>query len=96
MHPFLDEQTLSLVEDAVESVVCWRGSGPGDAGAAWSALASLIAEAQSRLPDAVADARERGYTWEEIALRLATTAATAGLRYRGYVAWRAALPVRGE
>lgn len=93
MRPFVDEQTLVLVEEAVESVVCSRGSGPGDAGAVLSALASLIAEAQSRLPDAVADARERDYTWAEIALRLAVTAGTVGGRYRDYVRWRAALPV---
>lgn len=96
MYPSIDEQTLALVADAVESLVCSRGSGPGDAGAALAALASLIAEAQSRLPDAVADARERDYTWEEIAARLAATASTVGRRYREYARWRAALPVRGD
>ena len=39
LHPFVDEETLALVEDAVESLVCSRGSGPGDAGAVLSALA---------------------------------------------------------
>ena len=96
VHPFVDEQTLASVDDAVECLVCSRGSGPGDAGAVLAALVSVIAEAQSRLPDAVADARECGYTWAEVALRLATTAGTAGRRYRDYVAWRAAVAARGE
>lgn len=90
-HPYIDEETLALVEHAVESLVCLRGAGVGDAGAALSALASLIAEAQTRLPDAVADAREQGYTWAEIASRLASTASTVRRRYGHYSAWRGGL-----
>jgi hypothetical protein len=96
LEPFIDNEILAVVEDAVEFLVCSRGSGTGDAGAALSALASLIAAAQSRLPDAVANARERDYTWAEIAARLATTASTVGRRYRDYSCWRAALPAQGE
>lgn len=95
-HPYLGEETLALVEDAVASLVCLRGSGVGDAGAALSALASLIAEAQARLPDAVADARDGDYTWSEIATRLAVTAATARRRYGHYARWRVSLPVGQE
>ncbi|MHB1555177.1 MAG: hypothetical protein ACYCSX_17970 [Acidimicrobiales bacterium] len=80
-----------MVEHAVESLVWVRGTGVGDAGAALSALASLIAEAQSRLPDAVADAREQDYTWAEIAARLASAASTARRRYGHYSSWRADL-----
>jgi hypothetical protein len=54
-----------------------------------SCLASLIAEAQSRLPDAVADARDRDYTWAEIATRLAATTSAARRRYGDYSRWRA-------
>lgn len=85
-----------MVEDAVECLVCLRGLGTGDAGAALSALASLIAEAQARLPDAVADARDGDYTWAEIATRLATTASTARRRYGHYARWRARLLVDEE
>ncbi len=85
-----------MVEEAVESLVCLRGSGPGDAGAVLSCLASLIAEAQARLPDAVADARDRDYTWPEIATRLAATASTARRRYAAYAHWRAGLFGRGD
>jgi hypothetical protein len=90
LHPYLDEASLAVVGQAVASLACARGSGPGDAGAALSCLASLVAEAQSRLPDAVADARDQGYTWAEIAARLASSAATARRRYGGYACWRAA------
>jgi hypothetical protein len=92
-RPYIDEETLALVEDAVESLVVLRGGGRGDAGGALSALASLIAEAQSRLPDAVADGRDQDYTWAEIAARLASTASTVSRRYGDYIRWRAGLAV---
>jgi hypothetical protein len=95
-HPYLDEETLASVEEAVESLVYARGRGPGDAGAVLSCLASLIAEAQSRLPDTVADARDRDYTWAEIVARLATAAPTARRRYGDYGRWRADLRVPGQ
>jgi hypothetical protein len=91
VHPAIDGDTLALIEQAVESLVCLRGSGRGDAGAALSCLASLIAEAQARLPDAVADARDGDYTWAEIATRLAITTSTARRRYGAYTHWRAGL-----
>jgi hypothetical protein len=94
--PYLDYDTLALVEEAVESLVCSRGSGQGDAGAALSCLASLIAEAQSQLPGAVAEARCQDYTWEEIASRLATTARTVRRRYGSFARWRASLTVGAE
>jgi hypothetical protein len=94
LDPYIDEQTDALVDDAVACLVWLRGAERGDAGATLSALASLVAEAQGRLPDAVADARDRGCTWAEIATRLATTASTVGRRYRDYTGWRASLAVR--
>ena len=93
LYPFVDDDTLALVGAAVDSLVLLRGSGQGDAGAVLSCLASLIAEAQARLPDAVADARDRDYTWGEIADRLAATASTARRRYGNYARWRAGLAV---
>lgn len=94
LHPYLDHETLALVDDAVESLVCLRGSVPGDTGAALSCLASLIAEAQSRLPDAVADARDQDYTWAEVATRLAVTVSAVRRRYGDYVRWVATVAVR--
>lgn len=94
-HPQLDDETLALVNAAVESLARRRGSAPGDAGATLSCLASLIAEAQSRLPDAVAAARDQACTWSDIAVRLATTAPTARRRYCGYVRWASGLAAGG-
>lgn len=92
-HPYLDDDTLALVEEAVEVLVCVRGSVLGDAGAVLAAIASLIAEAQGRMPDVVADARDQDYTWAEIASRLATTASTVQRRYGDYARWRASVAV---
>jgi len=36
VHPHLDEETLALVDDAVDSLACLRGSVGSDAGAALS------------------------------------------------------------
>jgi len=95
-HPHLDEETLALVDDAVESLACLRGSVGSDAGAVLSCLASLIAEAQGRLPDAVAAARDQDYTWSEIGTRLAITASAARSRYGRHARWVAGLPDRGD
>lgn len=95
VHPRIDGETLALVNAAVDSLARRRGSAPGDAGATLSCLASLIAEAQSRLPDAVAAARDQACTWSEIAVRLATTAPTARRRYGGYVRWVSGLAIGG-
>jgi hypothetical protein len=92
-HPYIDEQACVLVGEAVASLVVMRGGERGDAGAVLAALASLIAEAQSQVPEAVAEARCQDYTWAEVAGRLASTTSTARRRYGGYAArWRADLP----
>lgn len=95
-HPYIDDETLALVDQAVESLVVLRGSARGDAGAVLSCLASLIGEAQARLPDAVADARDSDFTWAEIATRLGTTASTIRRRYAAYARWRAGVLVEGD
>lgn len=83
-RPYIDDETAALIESAVETLVCCRGSGSGDAGAALSCVTSLIMEALSWLPDAVADVREHDYSWDEIAARLATTPLCARRRYAPY------------
>lgn len=88
-RPYIGEETVVLVDEAVWSLVVLRGGEMGDGRAVVSALASLIAEAQSRLPDAVADARDQDYAWAEIATRLASTASTVSRRYGDYVRRRA-------
>ena len=88
-HPYLDVESLTLVEDALASLVSLRDSVRGGAGAVFACLASLIAEAQSRLPDAVADARSGERTWAQIAAWLGTTATTVRRRHGAYARWRA-------
>lgn len=90
--PSTDAYTIALIDDTVEFLVVVRGGGIGDAGAALSCLVSLIGEADSRLADVVADARDQGYTWDDIADRLAASASGARRRYAGYARWRRSVP----
>src|ERR1700740_112745 len=54
----------------------------GDSAVHLHALASLIAQAEQLLPQAVHDARDQELTWTQIGELLGTTAATAARRYR--------------
>jgi hypothetical protein len=53
----------------------------GDSGVTLLLLASLHAQIQERLPDAVADARDQDYSWPEIGNFLALTGPRAWSRY---------------
>ena len=87
--PYTDEHTMALVQQTVECLVLLRSPMHlGDAAATIAALVSLATEIDHRLPDAVTDARDQGYTWDAIASRLATTTATARRRYAHYTQWR--------
>lgn len=91
---YTDADSAVALARAVRWLVARRApSSPGDAGAIVSVLVSLIAEADAMLADAVADARDQGYTWDEVALRLATTASAARHRWGSYVRWRRSLPL---
>jgi hypothetical protein len=64
-------------------------NGPEDGPPDWhavqwhaAALASLMAQAEQLLPQAVHDARDQELTWTQIGELLNTTAATAARRYR--------------
>jgi hypothetical protein len=54
----------------------------GDSAVRLHALASLIAQAQQLLPQAVHDAPDQELTWTQIGELLGTTSATAARRYR--------------
>ncbi len=90
--PYTDNDTAELVDRAVKDLTIFRGSSSGDTGAVVSVLVSLAGEAEGLLWDAVADARDHGYTWDEIADRLATSITTARRRYAGYTNWRRTQP----
>jgi len=80
--PFIDEHTMVIVQQAVESLILLRSPlHLGDAGATISALVSLTAEINAELPGAVAAAREQDYRWSDIGTRLAVSETTARRRY---------------
>lgn len=87
--PHTDADSVAVIDEAIETLVLLRAPmSLGDAAATISVLVSLAAEVDSRLPDAVADARDQDYSWDDIATRLATTAADAKSRYADYARWR--------
>jgi hypothetical protein len=95
--PYTDRDTHALIDQAAYLLTIFRAPMSfGDAGAAVSVLVSLAVEAEDRLHDAVADARDQGYTWDEIADRLNTSATTARRRYRAYTNWRRTQPLDND
>jgi hypothetical protein len=87
--PCDDLDTVALVDKAVADLAAfWSPASRADAGAVLSCLVFLVFEAESRLWDAVADARHQGYTWDEIADRLGKSAHSVQERYGGYTRWR--------
>jgi hypothetical protein len=87
--PHHDPVTRFLADEAVETLVALRcPAAPGDPAARLSVLSSLASEIEARYDDTVADARDHGYRWEEIAQRLAISPATARRRYAAYARWR--------
>lgn len=92
--PYTDDDSATLIGEAVTMLTIFRAPlALGDAGATVSVLVSLAAEATDQLHDAVADAHDQGYTWDEIADRLNTSATTARRRYSAYTAWRRTQPL---
>lgn len=84
LPPTVDEDTEDVFDQAVDTLASLRGMGwNGDAATTLHLLTSLIAEAQRRLPRAVADARDQDCSWAEIADLLGVTRASAWQRYAG-------------
>ncbi len=89
--PAVDDYSRAVLDEALRSLGTLRGlESVGDAGAVVHLLASIIAEAETRLPTAVADARDQDYSWAEIADLLGITRAAAWQRFArpGYRARR--------
>ena len=86
--PATDCATATLIDGAVAELIGQRNGRTDDAGARVSALVSLAVEADDRLHDAVADAREQRYSWDEIAQRLAASTTTARRRFAAYARLR--------
>ena len=78
LAPATGDDTDVVVEAAIESLGTLRDlPWLGDAGARLHLLASLMAEAERRLPRAVADARDQDCSWAQIGDLLGVTRASA-------------------
>jgi hypothetical protein len=86
--PFADVASRAILDHALTCLVLFRGGDLRDPAAAISTLVTLIAEAQARLPDAVIDARVRGYTWNRIAERLGSSISAARHRFADHARCR--------
>jgi hypothetical protein len=81
--PRADSDRAAVLAEAVETLAALRTPyWLGDSAVALHALASLIAQAHTMLPDAVHAARDQGHTWIEIGQLLNLSPATAARRYR--------------
>jgi hypothetical protein len=81
--PVTSDDSLRVLNDAIDALARLRTAyWLGDSAVHLHALASLIAQAQQLLPQAVHDARDQELTWAQIAELLGTTATTAARRYR--------------
>lgn len=99
-YPYLDRTAIAytdsasgaLLDDITAVLVDLRGGSPQDPGARLSVLASILAEADSRIPDTVWCARAHHYSWEQIAERIGITTSAARRRYSRYATQRSELP----
>jgi hypothetical protein len=81
--PATGDDSLHVLTDAIDALA--RQRTPywlGDSAVRLHTLASLIAQAQQLLPQAVHDARDQELTWTQIGELLNITATTAARRYR--------------
>jgi hypothetical protein len=83
--PRVDSDSTLVLTDAVDTLARLRTPyWLGDSAVILHALASLIAQADSTLHDAVAAARDQGHTWAEIGQLLGISQAAAARRYRDH------------
>jgi chorismate mutase len=92
VEPYRDDDVMALVEELIDTVIVCRSGSTADAGAQLSVIASLTAELDARLPEAIFEARDQDYTWSQIAARLAMPESTIRHRYSDYVTCRKEMP----
>ena len=81
--PVTSDDSLQVLTDAIDQLARLRTPyWLGDSAVRLHALASLIAQAQQLLPQAVHDARDQELTWAQIGELLNVTAGTAARRYQ--------------
>jgi hypothetical protein len=93
VEPYRDDDAMQLVDDLVDCLIVCRSGSTYDAGARLSVTASLMADLEARLPETIFEARGQGYTWGEVAARLAMPESTTRQRYGDYVARRKEMPL---
>jgi hypothetical protein len=80
--PATGDDSLQVLNEAIDSLARLRTAHwLGDSAVHLHALASLTAQAEQLLPQAVHDARDQELTWAQTGELLNTTAATAARRY---------------
>ena len=79
--PTTDPDTYDIIDDALAALAERRNAWLGDDTVMIHLLASLIAQAERCLPQAVTDARAEGHTWTGIAALLGTSPDEAWLRF---------------
>jgi hypothetical protein len=81
--PATGDDSLQVLTEAIDHLARLRTPyWLGDSAVRLHALASLIAQAEQLLPQAIHDARDQELTWTQIGELLNTTPATAARRYR--------------
>jgi signal recognition particle GTPase len=81
--PITGDDSLAVLNDAIDQLAQLRTAyWLGDSAVRLHTLASLIAQAEQLLPQAVSDARDQELTWTQIGELHGITAATAARRYR--------------
>ena len=81
--PRTGDDSLAIMTEAIDSLARLRTAyWLGDSAVHLHALASLIAQAEQLLSQAVRDARDQELSWTQIGELLNTTATTAARRYR--------------
>ena len=79
--PLSDEDSFDVVDAAISELAGRRGLWIGDDVVLIHLLASLIAQAERCLPEAVASALVNGYGWDDVAQLLGTSSDEVRLRF---------------
>jgi hypothetical protein len=81
--PVLDDLSATVLSEAIDTLAGLRTTyWLGDPAVRLHALASLLAQAQALLPEAVTAARDQDLTWDQIGQLLGLTGPAAARRYR--------------
>lgn len=92
--PRIGENSAVVLTEALDSLSLMRFPlSLGDATAELHCLASLLADAKARIPDAVADARDQDHSWEEIATCLGISPSVARRRFAAHARTRPRSPL---